>query len=112
MATTNVNIEVDMKELLSAVWDNLTTTYSSWLYSFSFDWENNDGTESVVVNFENPYGDSDVITVVTPEMLLKAFTECYGKTIWGQVVNDELEFDTLVSDYILQIAIFGEEVFG
>ena len=113
MATMTVEVEVDMTELLSAVWDNLTTAYSPWLHSFSFDWENNDGTETVEVVFESPMLEGGKVKKnVTPEMLLKAFTECYGKRIWGQTVDADFEFDTLVSDYILQVALFGEEVYG
>jgi hypothetical protein len=113
MATVNVSVEVDMTELLSAVWDNLTTAYSPWLHRYSFDSDNNDGTETVKVHFESPMVEGGKVKKkVTPEMLLEAFGKCYGKTIWGQTVDAEFDFDTLVSDYILQIALFGEEVYA
>jgi hypothetical protein len=112
MATVKVEVEVDMTELLSAVWDNLTTSYSPWVHRYSFDSDKNDGTEAVTVYFDDPETDKKVKRVVTPEMLLEAFSKCMGKSIWGQVVGTDFDFDTLVSDYILQMALFGQEVYA
>jgi len=111
MAT--IEIEVNMTNLLSAVWDNIFQSTSSWVYRYSFDSKNNDGTERVVITFQNPYGDAEVITVVTPEALLTAFSGMVGKTIWGSTVSsDPEEMDALQADYCLQMAIFGEEIYS
>jgi len=111
MAT--IEIEVNMTELLGAVWDNINRNTSSWVYRYSFDSDNNDGTEQVVITFENPYGDSEVTTVVTPEALLTAFSGMVGKTIWGSTVSsDPGMMDALQADYCLQMAIFGEEIYS
>ena len=111
MAT--IQIEVDTTKLLSAVWDNISRNTSSWVHRYSFDSDNNDGTEQVVITFENPYGDSEVTTVVSPAALLTAFSGMVGKTIWGTPVSYDPEYmDALQADYCLQMAIFGEEVYA
>ena len=113
MATATLKIEIEMADLLSAVYSNLMADTSSWVKSLDFDWQNNDGTEKVKVKFLDPDNYPKVKTkTVTPQMLLKAFEACLGKTIWGQVVTPDFMFDCLVSDYILQMALFGKEVYA
>jgi hypothetical protein len=83
------------------------------LRPYSFDWDNNDGTESVTVTYENPDADGELTTVVTPEMLLKAFGQMAGRSIWGSVVEADPEsMDALQADYCLQLALFGKEVYA
>ena len=75
-----VTVDVDMKDLLSAVWDNLNGSVSPWIESYEWDWKANDGSQSVTVLYEDP--DAEVtgrkFTTVTPEMLGEAFSKMVG----------------------------------
>ena len=108
-----VSVPVNMTELLSAVWDSLTLDYSPWVHRFSFDWENNDGTETVAVKYDDPETNEATTTEVTPQMLLQAFASMVGKSVWGYVVTtDPEDMDALQADSCLQIALFGKEVYA
>lgn len=112
-ATMTVTVPLDMTALLSAVWDNLTTTYSPWIQSFSFDWENNDGTETVAIKYEDPDTEGVNTTQVTPQMLADAFSQMVGKSVWGSHISiDPEDMDALQADSCLQIALFGKEVYA
>jgi hypothetical protein len=111
--TITIEVPVNMASLLSAVWDGLDAGYSPWLRPYSFDWDNNDGTESVTVTYENPDADGDLTTVVTPQMLLEAFGKMVGQSLWGSSVSvDPEDMDALQADTCLQIALFGKEVYA
>jgi hypothetical protein len=112
----SIEVEVSMTDLLSAVWDAIDGSYSPWIKSYSFDFNNNDGTESVTINFLDPdgYDEGTIKTqAVSPEALLESFSQMVGRQIWGSIVTIEPgNMDSLQADHCLQVALFGEVVYS
>jgi len=113
-STVTIQVPIDLTVLLSAVWDNLDRSASSWIAGYAFNSEKNDGTECVTVMYDNPgEGAPQLISRVCPEQLLKGFEVMVGRRIWGATVSaDPEDMDALQADYCLQMALFGEEVYN
>ena len=104
--------EIDANELISAVFDNLWSDSSSWVRSYK---EVSD-QELVTVTFDNPVeGPEEITRDVTAEHLVEAYANLIKdqKYHCGTIVPIDLEeWDSCVSDYVLQYALFGELVYG
>ena len=104
---------IDDAELMSAVFDNL---HSSWVSQTDWDWQANPTQTSVEVTYENPedaWGGLATKTV-TVEELGRAFEQILkdGRFHCGMRISPELdEGDSCVSDFILQYALFGELIY-
>lgn len=104
---------IDDAELMSAVFDNL---HSSWVSQTDWDWQANPTQTSVEVTYEDPedaWGGLATKTV-TVEELGRAFEQILkdGRFHCGMRISPELdEGDSCVSDFILQYALFGELIY-
>jgi hypothetical protein len=106
-------VSLDAEELMDNVFHNLWRSTSPWIVKYgygSFD-------ETPTVDVKHFNRDEEVTTTnVTPEMLATGLTYCITKQLHHcftyAVSADMDDWDTCVSDMVLQAAVFGEVVFG
>ena len=93
---------------MSAVFDNLWSSYSPWISKTNWDWKKEPVQRSVKVWFDNPEGTQGEIThkTVTVKQLCRAYAKMYPK--WGDCEN----WDTIGSDVCLQMALFGKVIYA
>jgi hypothetical protein len=104
--TVTITKKIDADELMSAVFDNIVSYYSSWVESYSY----KHGDREVIVTYLNE--EEETKARVDVYTLVKVYEEMYGTECWGQTVNEVGEWDCLVADSMLQRAVFGEEVYA
>lgn len=114
-----IPVEVDENEILSAVFHNLWRFDHPWVVEYSYD----GGEDSwVPVTYWNPKYDATkpdeqpefLTRVVSKFTLLNAYRDllCDNKYHCGEPVPASLdEWDSCVSGYVLQYALFGELIY-
>ena len=118
MAKLVYEIEVSDKRLMSGVFANLWQSSSPWVGQIEWDWEAEPVQTAVEVIYDDPEGEEGEMTgrtVVTVEDLAKAYSKMLSEGLYhcGELVSPDLgEWDSCVSDYVLQFAIFGELIYG
>lgn len=123
MTTTTIQIplEVEVEGVLDGVLNNIDGNMCSWWRSIRYDWQAEDrATKPIVIVALDPNPDTDADAyreyTLTAQDIVDAFAKCYGKRVWGQTVEYTKGYtyigDCLVSDYVLQLAVFGEEVYS
>jgi hypothetical protein len=111
-------IEVEDGELMSGVFDNLWESSSPWVGSTNWDWQATPIQTVVEVTYDSPDDDEGTFggkATVTVEDLAKAYSQILrdNKHHCGEPVTTEIdEWDSCVSDYVLQYALFGKLIYG
>jgi len=111
-------IDIDLDEIMSAVFDNIWRNHQSWVKEFTYGGE----MDVVPVIYENPYWDAtdpSSLEFLNKEVSKFTLVNAYiallkdKKYHCGEPVPDNLdEWDTCVSGYVLQYALFGELIFN
>ena len=108
-----VTVQIDVEELMDAVFNDIYSNTSPWIVEYTYDWEDsNRATTSVPIKYYDPDTDEVASKEISPSDVVKAFQSCIGKRIWAQYVTTDFEWDALVSDYLVQIALFGKEIYA
>ena len=111
-------IEVEVADLMSGVFDNLWRSSSPWIAETNWDWQASPTQTAVEVCYDTPEdgeGDFTGRSTVTAEDLAHA----YGKILkekryhCGELVTSDIEdWDSCVADYVLQYALFEKLIYG
>jgi hypothetical protein len=111
-------IDIDIDDIMSEVFHNIWRNNQPWVKKFTYGGEN----EFVPVTYDNPDydmripGSIEYLTkVVSKFTLVNAYIALLKdkKYHCGELVPDNLdEWDTCVSGYVLQYALFGELIFN
>ena len=113
MAELTINITIEDEAIMDAVFDNLFTTSSPWLSRYSYAGFHEDST--VECRFVD-YDDNVRTEVVAPQNLadgLGILLRTNQRHCSGVAITADIEqWDTCVSDMVLQAAIYGDVVYG
>jgi hypothetical protein len=109
----SVSVPISGGELASAVYDNLWRNISPWIVETTWSWQN--PTNMVTVVGDNPDGGSALTRIISTEDLAVALGQLIQvrQHHCGMPISlDDNDWDSCVSDMILQQACYGEVVFG
>lgn len=115
MTEINAIVPVNEAELWSSTFGSGWETYSWWIqYRFiEGDW---DVPGKVYLKADDPNSDEYIQRELTVNDLLEAWQKILNIPggVWhcGQQMNDIDDFDACVGDNVLQMAMFGEIVYG
>jgi len=113
--TIQIPKEIEVEGLLDAVLCNIDGRTCDWWQSISYDWDAEDrATQPIEVKYLDPTTQEWATKTLAAQDIIDAFAGCYGKRVWGQTVDYDEGYigDCLVSDYVLQQAVFGKEVYA
>jgi len=114
-----IPVEVDENEILGAVFENIWRDTQPWVLEYAYGGE--EGAVPVtVMNPDYDYREPDkapeyLTTQVSKFTLLNAYSALLkeGKYHCGEPVPTSLdEWDSCVSGYVLQYALFGKLIYG
>lgn len=118
----NIPTEVDILDLMDSVYNNLWRRHSPWIESIEYDWEDDNRADIpvTVICWNNNHGDYDnpenfLTKVLDKHDLLKAFVAVVSGEYYHcgyRITGNTDDWDTCCSDTIIQMALYGEVVFG
>ena len=113
----SIPVEIDIDDIMSEVFDNIWRNNQPWVKEFTYGGEN----EFVPVTYQNPDYDMRIpgsIEYLTKVVSKLTLVNAYKKLLMddkyhcGEPVPKSLdEWDTCVSGYVLQYALFGELIY-
>lgn len=115
--TVQISLDVDPRELWSNVMGGGWWTWSWWRgveYLHGADW---DTPGRVRLKIDSPTDDGKILTrTLTVNDLARgvavAMQHGYGDPLTGQPVTWVADYDAVLSDIVLQCAIFGKAIYG
>ena len=113
--TIQIPKDIEVEGLLDAVLCNIDGSMCNWWKRISYDWESeNRASQPIEVKYLDPETDDWATKTLVAQDIVDAFISCYGKRVWGQTVLYDEGYigDCLVSDHILQLAVFGKETYA
>jgi len=112
MATITTTINMDNKELMDNVFEGIYSSSSPWVYQFSYGSYEEDTVVPVV--YDTGEG-GEATMLVGPDDLARGLSWLIEHRYHhcGEAITPDFDyFDACVSDMILQVAIFGQVIYG
>jgi len=114
--------EIDINELLDSVYNNLWTSSSPWVESIEYDWQDENRADVPVPvvcwNTEADFydhPDNHLTKVLNKHDILNAFSKVVSGKFYHcgyRITADFDDWDSCCADTIMQVALYGEVVFG
>ena len=116
METISVKTQVNSRELMSAVFFGIWRSTSPWFHPFAYDEDEYTPGMRVSIVAEDPDDQSKSIRKdVNASMLASGLEHLIGRGAGhcGEKITADLdEWDACVSDQVLQVAIYGDVIYG
>lgn len=111
--TVSVRIKMDRDELWSRVWGADPWSFGSWWHDARFlegEWDKAGQIKVTLDDPEYPEGSGESVQkVIDMDVLLEAIAKCPPHIV-SDLIEDNM--DSISADYIAQVAVYGECVYG